>query len=69
LPEGNARLAHHLQKICGWKIVEKSLVYNIKIEGNKAIASVLIIKPKHQLPLLQIKFVSNPQFVNQSFRK
>jgi hypothetical protein len=53
-PEGNARLAHHLQKYVAGKSLKNHL-YNIKIEENKAVATVLIIKPKHQLPLLQIK--------------
>lgn len=65
-PEGNARLAHHLQKYVAGKSLKNHLVYNIKIEGNKAIASIFDNKTKTATTITADKILlATPQFVNQ----
>lgn len=65
-PEGNARLAHHLQKYVAGKSLKNHLVYNIKIEENKAVATVFDNKTKTSTTITADKIVlATPQFVNQ----
>ncbi|AWG20866.1 twin-arginine translocation pathway signal protein [Flavobacterium faecale] len=65
-PEGNARLAQHLQKYVVGKSLKNHLVYNIKIDGNKAVATVFDNKTKTSTTITADKIVlATPQFVNQ----
>ena len=65
-PEGNARLAQHLQKYVVGKSLKNHLMYNIKIEDNKAVATVFDNKTKTSTTITADKIVlATPQFVNQ----
>lgn len=65
-PEGNARLAQHLQKYVVGKSLKNHLVYTIKIDGNKAVATVFDNKTKTSTTITADKIVlATPQFVNQ----
>lgn len=65
-PEGNARLAHHLQKYVKGKSLKNHLVFEIKIDKNKAVAKVFDNKTKTTITIIADKILlSTPQFVNQ----
>ncbi|WP_348800175.1 NAD(P)/FAD-dependent oxidoreductase [Flavobacterium adhaerens] len=65
-PEGNARLAHHLQKYVSDKSLKNHLVYQIEISNNKAVAKVFDNKTKTSISITADKILlATPQFVNQ----
>ncbi|WP_255308119.1 NAD(P)/FAD-dependent oxidoreductase [Flavobacterium crassostreae] len=65
-PEGNARLAQHLQKYVTDKCLKNHLVYNIKIHDNKAVATVFDNISKTSTTIIANKILlATPQFVNQ----
>ncbi|MBK0369626.1 FAD-dependent oxidoreductase [Flavobacterium agrisoli] len=65
-PEGNSRLAHHLQKYVKGKSLKNHLVYQIEISNNKAVAKVFDNKTKTSITITADKILlATPQFVNQ----
>ena len=65
-PEGNARLANHLQKYSENKNIKNHLVYNVKIENNKAIATIFDNSKNTSTKIVAKKIImATPQFVNQ----
>lgn len=69
-PEGNARLAHHLQKYADQKTLKNHLVYEVKTENNKAFVKAFDDVKKISLEIIANKVVmATPQFVNQHLIK
>ncbi|RZJ52819.1 MAG: NAD(P)/FAD-dependent oxidoreductase [Flavobacterium sp.] len=69
-PEGNARLAHHLQKYTANKSLKNHLVYEVKIENNKITAKAFDDVSKISVEIISDKIImSSPQFVNQYLLK
>lgn len=65
-PEGNARLAHHLQKYAENKTLKNHLVYDVKIIDGKVVATVFDADKKLTLEIIADKVImATPQFVNQ----
>ncbi|MEL1242366.1 flavin monoamine oxidase family protein [Flavobacterium flavipallidum] len=65
-PEGNARLAHHLQKYVKDKSLKNHLVYALEIKNDKAVAKVFDNKTKISITITADKILlATPQFVNQ----
>jgi len=65
-PEGNSRLAHHLQKYVKEKSLKNHLVFQVEISNNKAIANVFDNKTKTSTTITADKILlATPQFVNQ----
>lgn len=65
-PEGNARLTAHLKKYSKGKAIKNHLVYEVKIENNKAIAKVFDNQNKESIEIIADKIIlATPQFVNQ----
>jgi protoporphyrinogen oxidase len=65
-PEGNSRLAHHLQKYVKGKSLKNHLVFQIEIDNNKAVAKVFDNKTKTTIAITADKILlATPQFVNQ----
>ena len=65
-PEGNARLAHHLQKYAANKTLKKHLVYEVKTKDEKVIATVFDAEKKETIEVIADKVImATPQFVNQ----
>lgn len=64
--EGNARLAHHLKKYTVGKTLQNYLVYEVKIQNNKAVALTFDNKNEIAIEIIAEKIVmATPQFVNQ----
>ncbi|WP_228011995.1 NAD(P)/FAD-dependent oxidoreductase [Flavobacterium hungaricum] len=69
-PEGNAKLAHHLQKYTTDKTLKNHLVYEVKIENDKVIAKAFDDVSKTSVEIIADKVImSSPQFVNQYLLK
>ncbi|WP_276378972.1 NAD(P)/FAD-dependent oxidoreductase [Flavobacterium sp. H4147] len=69
-PEGNARLAHHLQKYADQKTLKNHLVYEVKTENNKVFVKAFDDVKKISLEIIANKVVmATPQFVNQHLIK
>lgn len=65
-PEGNARLAHHLQKYAENKTLKNHLVYDVKIIDGKVAATVFDAEKKVTIEIIADKVImATPQFVNQ----
>jgi len=65
-PEGNARLAHHLQKYTEHKTLKNHLVYEVKTTNGKVIATVFDADKKLSIEIIADKVImATPQFVNQ----
>jgi protoporphyrinogen oxidase len=65
-PEGNSRLAHHLQKYVKGKSLKNHLAFQIEISNNKAVANVFDNKTKTSTTITADKILlATPQFVNQ----
>jgi NAD(P)-binding Rossmann-like domain len=65
-PEGNARLAHHLQKYAGHKTLKNHLVYEVKTTNGKVFATVFDADKKVSIEIIADKVImATPQFVNQ----
>ena len=65
-PEGNSRLANHLQKYVKGKSLKNHLVFQIQIKNNKAVAKVFDNKTKTTIAITADKILlATPQFVNQ----
>lgn len=65
-PEGNARLAHHLQKYAENKTLKNHLVYDVKIIDGKVVATVFDADKKLTIEIIADKVImATPQFVNQ----
>ena len=64
--EGNARLAHHLKKYSVGKTLQNHLVYEVKIQNQKAVALVFDNKNNRSIEIIANKIImATPQFVNQ----
>jgi len=69
-PEGNARLAHHLQKYADQKTLKNHLVYEVKTKNNKVFVKAFDDVKKISLEIIANKVVmATPQFVNQHLIK
>lgn len=69
-PEGNSRLAHHLQKYVKGKSLKNHLVYQIEFDKNKAVAKVFDNKTQKSITITADKILlATPQFVNQYLLK
>lgn len=69
-PEGNARLAHHLQKYADQKTLKNHLVYEVKTENNKVFVKAFDDVKKISVEIIANKVVmATPQFVNQHLIK
>lgn len=69
-PEGNARLAHHLQKYADQKTLKNHLVYDVKTENNKVFVKAFDDVKKISVEIIANKVVmATPQFVNQHLIK
>jgi hypothetical protein len=65
-PEGNARLAHHLQKYAKNKTLKNHLVYEVKSIDGKVLATVFDAEKKLTIEIIADKVImATPQFVNQ----
>lgn len=65
-PEGNARLAHHLQKYAENKTLKNHLVYDVKSIDGKVVATVFDVDKKLTIEIIADKVImATPQFVNQ----
>ena len=65
-PEGNAKLAHHLQKYAVNKTLHNHLVYEVKIKKNKVIVKAFDDVSKTSVEIMADKVImASPQFVNQ----
>ncbi|WP_083382047.1 NAD(P)-binding protein [Flavobacterium commune] len=65
-PEGNARLAHHLQKYAGNKTLKNHLVYEVKTTDGKVVATVFDAEEERTIEIIADKVImATPQFVNQ----
>ena len=65
-PEGNARLASHLKKYANKKTLKNHLVYEVKTEANKVIATAFDDVKKVSVEIIADKVImATPQFVNQ----
>ena len=65
-PEGNARLAHHLQKYAENKTLKNHLVYGVKSIDGKVVATVFDAEKKLTTEIIADKVImATPQFVNQ----
>lgn len=65
-PEGNARLAHHLQKYVENKTLKNHLVYEVKTKDEKVIATVFDADNKETVEIIADKVImATPQFINQ----
>ena len=65
-PEGNARLAHHLQKYAENKTLKNHLVYGVKSIDGKVVATVFDAEKKLTIEIIADKVImATPQFVNQ----
>lgn len=65
-PEGNARLAHHLQKYAENKTLKNHLVYDVKTTDEKVVATVFDTDKKSTIEIFADKIImATPQFVNQ----
>jgi hypothetical protein len=65
-PEGNARLAHHLQKYAENKTLKNHLVYDVKIIDGKVAATVFDADKKLTIEIIADNVImATPQFVNQ----
>lgn len=65
-PEGNARLAHHLQKYAENKTLKNHLVYDVKSIDGKVVATVFDAEKKVTIEIIADKVImATPQFVNQ----
>lgn len=65
-PEGNARLAHHLQKYAENKTLKNHLVYDVKTTVEKVVATVFDADKKVTIEIFADKVImATPQFVNQ----
>lgn len=65
-PEGNARLAHHLQKYAENKTLKNHLVYGVKSIDGKVVATVFDAEKKLTAEIIADKVImATPQFVNQ----
>lgn len=65
-PEGNSRLAHHLQKYVKGKSLKNHLVFQIENNNNKAVAKVFDNTTKTTIAIKADKILlATPQFVNQ----
>ncbi|MES2812625.1 MAG: NAD(P)-binding protein [Bacteroidota bacterium] len=65
-PEGNARLAHHLQKYAENKTLKNHLVYDVKSIDGKVVATVFDADKKLTIEIIADKVImATPQFVNQ----
>jgi hypothetical protein len=65
-PEGNARLAHHLQKYTENKTLKNHLVYDVKSIDGKVVATVFDAEKKLTIEIIADKVImATPQFVNQ----
>lgn len=65
-PEGNARLAHHLQKYAENKTLKNHLVYDVKTTDEKVVATVFDADKKSTIEIFADKIImATPQFVNQ----
>ena len=65
-PEGNARLASHLKKYTDQKTLKNHLVYEVKVENNKAVAKAFDDVKKVSVEIIADKVImATPQFVNQ----
>lgn len=65
-PEGNARLAHHLQKYAENKTLKNHLVYDVKSIDGKVVATVFDAVKKLTIEIIADKVImATPQFVNQ----
>ena len=69
-PEGNARLAHHLQKYTKGKSLKNHLVYEVGISDNKVACLVYdaLTKTSTRIIAKQV-LMATPQFVNQYLLK
>lgn len=64
--EGNARLAHHLQKYTKNKTLKNHLVFEVKIKDEKVVATVFDADKKETIEIIADKVImATPQFVNQ----
>lgn len=69
-PEGNSRLAHHLQKYVKGKSLKNHLVFEIETNNNKAVAKVFDNNTKTSIAITSDKILlATPQFVNQYLLK
>lgn len=65
-PEGNARLAHHLQQFTKGKSLKNHLVFEMKIDAGKVIAKTFDDATKATIEIIADKVImATPQFVNQ----
>ena len=65
-PEGNARLASHLKKYTEGKTLKNHLVYEVKTEGRKVVATAFDDVRKVSVKIIADKVImATPQFVNQ----
>ncbi|POY39921.1 twin-arginine translocation pathway signal protein [Flavobacterium alvei] len=65
-PEGNSRLAHHLQKYVKGKSLKNHLVFQIENSNNKTVAKVFDNTTKTTIAIKADKILlATPQFVNQ----
>ncbi|RBN49695.1 NAD(P)/FAD-dependent oxidoreductase [Flavobacterium psychrolimnae] len=65
-PEGNARLAHHLQKYAENKTLKNHLVYEVKSIDGKVVATVFDADKKLTIEIIADRVImATPQFVNQ----
>ncbi len=65
-PEGNARLAFHLKKYTAGKVLKNHLVYEVKTQGDKALATIYDAGNKKSIEVIANKVImATPQFVNQ----
>ncbi|MBG6187038.1 NAD(P)-binding protein [Flavobacterium sp. CAN_S2] len=65
-PEGNARLAHHLQKYAENKTLKNHLVYEVKSIDGKVVSTVFDADKKLTIEIIADRVImATPQFVNQ----
>ena len=65
-PEGNARLAHHLQKYTKGKSLKNHLVFEISSKENKAVVQVFDASTQTTTQITASKVIlATPQYVNQ----
>lgn len=65
-PEGNARLAHHLQKYAANKMLKNHLVYDVKTREGKVVATVFDADKKVTIEIIADKVImATPQFINR----
>ena len=65
-PEGNARLAHHLQKYTANKSLKNHLVFEVKTNNGQVVATVFDAEKKVTIEVIANKVImATPQFVNQ----